>query len=98
MTNILAQISVALVGVTNWTGVQFNTQELGYVATNHVLTVVYQGETNQFTLKTAPSDKAVWRQHVAAWNNQYQTHLTNMWFPTFTPNVFSSEGKRDNPL
>jgi hypothetical protein len=62
MTNTIAQITVSLMLVTNWTGTKFNDKELGYVATNHVATVVYQGETNQYTLKTVASEKATWRQ------------------------------------
>ena len=47
--------------VTNWTGYTFQGRELGYVATNHIADVFYQGATNSFTMKTTPSDTAVWR-------------------------------------
>jgi hypothetical protein len=59
MTNLIATLS--LITITNWTGVNFQNKELGYVATNHMANVAYDGSTNQFLLKTIPSDKAVWR-------------------------------------
>ena len=58
---------------TNWTGQIFQARELGYVVTNHVLTVEYQDTTNRFTLKTVPSDKAVWREIISG------QMLTNNW-------------------
>lgn len=72
MTNSIATIAISLMLTTNWTGVKFNGKELGYVATNHVATVVYQGETNQYTLKTVASEKAEWR------TPQPQCTLTNL--------------------
>lgn len=61
MTNLLATIAVQLSLATNWTGVYFGTNELGYVLTNHEAVVVYQRETNKFLLKSVPSNIAVWR-------------------------------------
>lgn len=63
MTNTIAQFTVSLLLATNWTGVSFKDKELGYVVTNHVATVVYEGKTNDFTLNTVASDKAVWRDY-----------------------------------
>lgn len=59
MTNLLAQI--AFVIATNWTGHQFNGQELGYVITNHIATVKYETNSYPFTLKSTASTIAVWR-------------------------------------
>ena len=57
-----ATVQITLQLITNWTGVKLNNvQELGYVATNHNATVIYQGLTNQYTLKCVPSEIAVWR-------------------------------------
>lgn len=56
-----AYVDVHLDVVTNWTGAQFNGKELGYLATNHIAEIVYQGETNMFTLKTTASEVAKWR-------------------------------------
>jgi hypothetical protein len=83
-TNSITSITVALVLITNWTGVTFNNKELGYVATNHILTVDYQGGTNQFTLKTVASERAVWRQ---AQPMQGIAITNNYWWPPgiFTP-------------
>lgn len=58
-------ITLRLETITNWTGVLQNGQELGYVATNHVAVVYYQGATNEFTLKTTASETAKWRPSVA---------------------------------
>ena len=67
---------------TNWTGQIFQARELGYVVTNHVLTVEYQDTTNRFTLKVVPSDKAVWREiitdqiitnGIAPWNTPWNS-------------------------
>ena len=62
MTNIIAQITMSLILVTNWTGHNFNSKELGYVATNHVATILYQNQTNEYVLKTVASEIAVWRE------------------------------------
>ena len=51
MTNLLSAISLTFVLLTNWTGVVNGPNELGYLATNHVLTVTYDGGTNEFLLK-----------------------------------------------
>ena len=51
--------------ITNWTDVQFSGKQLGYVATNHVAIIVYQGATNEFVLKSVASEKAVWRNYPA---------------------------------
>jgi predicted HAD superfamily hydrolase len=47
MTNAIATVTITLILVTNWTGDTFNGKELGFVATNHVASVMYQGDTNQ---------------------------------------------------
>ncbi len=57
----LTMTTVRLEETTNWTGTQFNGRELGYVATNHIASVVYQGATNEYTLKTVASEIAKWR-------------------------------------
>jgi len=49
MTNIVA--TVALIISTNWTDQIHDEKQLGFLVTNHVATVIYQGETNIFTLK-----------------------------------------------
>ena len=68
-----ATVQITLQPITNWTGVNLNNvQELGYVATNHNATVIYQGLTNQYTLKCVPSDIAVWR------TNQIMMLMTNI--------------------
>lgn len=61
MTNLVAEIVVTLTLVTNWTGVNFEGKELGYVATNHTATLTYEGKPHEFELKTVPSNIAVWR-------------------------------------
>lgn len=61
MTNLVAEIVVTLTLVTNWTGLNHGTNELGYVATKHTATVTYEGEPHEFELKTVPSNIAVWR-------------------------------------
>lgn len=57
--------------------------ELGYVVTNHVAQLVYEGVTNRMKLKTEKSDLAVWRESMLTnyvyppgWNN-----LTNFYYP-----------------
>lgn len=62
MTNLITQVTLAFVLITNWTGVVFEKQELGYVATNHTLKVQYEGKAFEFQLKCVPSNKAVWRE------------------------------------
>lgn len=42
MTNLVAEIVVTLTLVTNWTGLNHGTNELGYVATKHTATVPYR--------------------------------------------------------
>lgn len=78
MTNKLAQITVSLMLITNWTGVQFNNKELGYVATNHVATVSYQDTTNQYTLKSVASNKATWRETQMITNISTLYYFTNL--------------------
>lgn len=93
MTNLIASIVISLNLSTNWTGMNEGTNELGYVLTNHIATVVYEGQTNQFTLKSVPSGMAVWRPHVP---NAFIQTATNFWFHhsptiyltnTFHPNL-----------
>ena len=61
MTNLIAEISIALICVTNWTGKMVGTNELGYVSTNHVATIRYDGVDRTIELKSVPSNLAVWR-------------------------------------
>lgn len=61
MTNLIATIVIHLTLSTNWTGHINGTNELGYVLTNHVAVVTYEGQKREFTLKSVPSDRAVWR-------------------------------------
>jgi hypothetical protein len=79
MTNTLAAITnnltiqsltVALIAATNWTGHINGTNELGYVVTNHVATIRYQGQTNEFHLKSVPTGIAVWRPQII-WVTNY---------------------------
>ena len=74
MTNLISQICLTFVLVTNWTGVVNGPNELGYVSTNHVLTVIYEGATNDFQLKQTVSDVAVWRKALA---KAYGGSMTN---------------------
>jgi hypothetical protein len=46
---------------TNWTGVVSSGKELGFVVTNYVAQIVYDGGTNYLTVKTTVSDIAKWR-------------------------------------
>ena len=59
MTNIVATATILL--VTNWTGVVSDSKELGYVTTNHQVTVRYQDLTNSFEIKREIGSWAVWR-------------------------------------
>lgn len=61
MTNLVAEMAVTLALVTNWTGVNVGTNELGYIATNHAARIIYDGKTNVFQLQSTPSSIAVWR-------------------------------------
>ena len=70
--------------VTNWTGTKFNDKELGYVATNHVATVVYQGEINHPTLKTVASERVTWREPEPQYNVLIITNGFNYYQPQFT--------------
>ena len=56
---------------TNWTGIQFQGRELGYIVTNHVTHIEYKGVTNDFTLLTESGSVAVWRTntHAQWWTN-----------------------------
>ena len=74
MTNAI--ITISLVLTTNWTGVQDNGKELGYVSTNHVAQVMYQGATNEYILKTCASEKARWRDTKI----MSATNIVNMWY------------------
>jgi len=77
MTNLIAQLSLSLVIVTNWTGWNHAGREAGIVFTNTVATVDYQGMTNSLTLTSTPSDWAVWRTN--AQPSFY--YATNYWLP-----------------
>lgn len=61
LTNLLSELSLSFVLITNWTGHVVGDMELGYVATNHNLSWTY--ETNNYvkTMKTVPSEIAAWR-------------------------------------
>ena len=61
MTNLVAEIVVTLTLATNWTGVNFNNHEVGYIVTNHTATITYEGEKKDFALKSVASNIAVWR-------------------------------------
>lgn len=85
MTNLL--FTIALVLSTNWTGYINGTNELGYVLTNHVATVVYRGRTNEFTLLSEPSGTAVWRpQQATIWNSGSLTNYSTI--PMWTPRSY----------
>ena len=70
MTNLIAELSIALICVTNWTGKFAGTNELGYVSTNHVATIRYDGSERTIELKSVPSNLAVWRpMEVISWES-----------------------------
>lgn len=73
LTNLLSELSLSFVLITNWTGHVVGDMELGYVATNHNLSWKY--ETNRYvhTMKTVPSE-------IAAWRKAYLFNTTNSWF------------------
>jgi hypothetical protein len=73
MTNLIAQLSISLALTTNWTGYTFNGKELGYLATNHIATIGYECQSHTYTLKTTPSEIAVWRkaEPLINWTNIY---------------------------
>ena len=75
MTNLIAQLSISLVLATNWVGVNNSTNELGYVVTNHVATVNYEGKEHRFVLKEEAG-------HIAAWRPAAQpiTAYSNVWW------------------
>lgn len=75
MTNISSLI-ISLVLSTNWSGHFYQQQELGYVVTNHVAEVRYQGTTNRFTLKSDASNTALWRDQPVIQNQS----LTNFYW------------------
>ena len=62
MTNLLTKFSIAATLVTNWTGVNSGTKELGYVSTNQHAVVVYRGGTNRLLVADDLSGLAVWRE------------------------------------
>lgn len=59
-----ADITIFYRRATNWTGVTHGTNELGYVVTNKVSQVVYQGVTNETQFHTDLTGIAVWRQRL----------------------------------
>jgi hypothetical protein len=79
MTNIIWAIT--LVTITNWTGHMVGTNELGYIATNHSLTVNYHGTDHKFTLLSEPGNVAVWRpqESMLYATNFYVTNLYSPW-------------------
>jgi hypothetical protein len=96
MTNTINSVTLAivwLVAVTNWTGHRVGTNELGYVATNHVLKCEYQGQSYDFTLKSEPGVVMVWRTSETELNRQWSSNLfwgpfTNLWFPNSNSTVY----------
>jgi len=89
MTNTVNSVTLAIVWLvcaTNWTGHRVGTNELGYVATNHVLRCEYQGVKYDFTLKTEPGAVAVWRPEGINLSNIPWTWYTNLWFQNPTSN------------
>lgn len=74
MTNLIATVAMALNLSTNWTGYDFNGQELGYVLTNHVAMIRYQNETHTRLLKSVQSSIAVWRPKESITN-----YIINPW-------------------
>lgn len=73
MTNLIAEVTIALNLATNWTGHVVGTNELGYVLTNHVAEISYQSNKYSFTLTNTLSDKALWRP-VDLWTVKYFTN------------------------
>ncbi len=77
MTNLITILSLTL--ATNWTGILVGTNEMGYVSTNHSLTVHYDGTEHTFTLKSVPSNVAVWRPTQRWGEPIYLTNFPNIW-------------------
>lgn len=94
MTNLIAQLVVFLTLGTNWTGSIRDGQELGYIVTNHVATVTYDGEVKQFTLKSVPGNVAVWRPQPV---NEVQ-YLRETVYLTNTLPLFYYNGETTLPL
>lgn len=67
MTNRISELSLSFMLITNWTGHIVGGNELGYVATNHNLSWQYESNNFVHTMKTVPSEIAVWRQRYV-WN------------------------------
>jgi len=85
MTNLIHAVSLSFSVFTNWTGHQFDGKELGYVATNHVLTATYEGKEYSYTLKATASDVAVWRPSLLVPTNDCFFY-TNVVIPYFWNN------------
>jgi len=91
MTNLIASIVITLTVVTNWTGHHNKSLELGYIVTNHVANLTYEGETHAFQLKSVPSENAVWRPrtlllltNAPGWFNL--PGITNLLMTNYIPN------------
>jgi hypothetical protein len=80
----LSEVRVDRVLVTNWTGHVQNGRELGAVCTNHILTVVYEQETNVFNLKCVSADWHVWRP-VAPITNTWGSYVLTNYGPWVIP-------------
>lgn len=69
------------ISATNWTGSYYQGKELGFVQTNHICIIVYDGTTNRTELKVELSNIAVWRDQpkLQFFNtNQFHQYYTNV--------------------
>ena len=78
MTNLIAQLTISLVLVTNWTDIIRQGQQAGLICTNHVATIEYLGTTNSMTLKIDYANWLAWRTN--AQPEYYYHYATNYCF------------------
>jgi hypothetical protein len=98
MTNIIWAIT--LVTITNWTGHMVGTNELGYIATNHSLTVNYNGTDHKFTLLSEPGNVAVWRPQDTTLQWLKGATLTNYypWVIPMPTNIYPNPMTTNGPF
>lgn len=72
MTNLVVKLSLLL--VTNWPAIYEGTNQLGYVSTNHVVSVDYENRHHEIVVKTDQSNIAVWRPLISQFTNYVWPH------------------------
>lgn len=82
MTNLL--VSITLMITTNWTGYEFGGRELGYLVTNQVAHIEYQGTTNELSIISEAGDVALWRR-------KPMLSVTNYWIPNLRWNYWTNQ-------